>query len=320
MGSGLISVIIPVYNVEHYIRLCLDSVINQTYKNLEILIIDDWSTDDSWKICDEYAGKDIRIKVMHQGNEGVSSARNLWLKMATWEYIWYVDSDDFIQLDMYEKLYEAMKKFDAELSVCNQFIWQKNWKWIENKRFPKKHIITRNDALKQFYWIMYVWNKLYRRNVVKDILFEWAFGEDAWYNFKIITKINTIVCVSEFEYFYRYNKESVSHTGKLKEEYLQCIDFLDVEIEYCKKNKMVDLGKKIIGSKVGIVSARLYYISFEKNPDMRIVNSLQKIVKENIFYYLCSDANVIKKIFAIIVSINFFVAKSVSRFIRIIYP
>ena len=82
---------------------------------------------------------------------------------------------------------------------------------------------------------------------------------------------------------------------------------------------MVDLGKKIIGSKVGIVSARLYYISFEKNPDMKIVNSLQKIVKENIFYYLCSDANVIKKIFAIIVSINFFVAKSVSRFIRIIY-
>ena len=99
--DDLISVIVPVYNVEEYLDRCIESIVNQTYKNLEILLIDDGSTDNSYNICDKWAKKDNRIKVVHKENGGVSSARNVGLDVATGDYIGFVDSDDYISIDMY---------------------------------------------------------------------------------------------------------------------------------------------------------------------------------------------------------------------------
>jgi len=112
-----ISIIIPVYNVEPYIRKCLDSVINQTYKNLEILLIDDGSTDSSGKICDEYAAKDNRIKVFHKDNGGVSSVRNIGLKNFTGDYLGFADPDDWLEPDMYEVLYNALNDNKVHISA-----------------------------------------------------------------------------------------------------------------------------------------------------------------------------------------------------------
>ena len=108
----LISVIVPVYNVEKYLRQCLDSIINQTYRNLEIILVDDGSTDSSGIICDEYAQIDARIKVIHKENGGLSSARNAGLDVCTsgGDFIAFVDSDDWLEPDMYERLYETSKK------------------------------------------------------------------------------------------------------------------------------------------------------------------------------------------------------------------
>ena len=116
MKEELISVIIPVYNVEKYIRYCLDSVINQTYKNLEIIIVDDGTKDSSGEIAEEYAVKDSRIKVIHKENGGLSDARNVGLDAATGKYIAFLDSDDVITLDFYEYLYNIIKEKDYDIA------------------------------------------------------------------------------------------------------------------------------------------------------------------------------------------------------------
>ena len=117
--ENLISVIVPVYNIEAYLRKCIDSILAQTYTNLEIILVDDGSTDNSGEICNEYAAKDARIRVIHKGNGGLSSARNTGIDIATGKYIGFVDSDDYLAPDMYEKLLGAIVNNHADISVCN---------------------------------------------------------------------------------------------------------------------------------------------------------------------------------------------------------
>ena len=116
--NNLISVIIPVYNVENYLDECIQSVLQQTYKNLEIILVDDGSTDNSGVICDEYKDKDTRITVLHQKNGGISKARNVGIEYAHGEYIGFVDSDDFIHPQMYELLYAAIHKEQTDVAPC----------------------------------------------------------------------------------------------------------------------------------------------------------------------------------------------------------
>ena len=118
MKNPLITVIVPVCNVAKYLRRCLDSVISQTYQNLEIICVDDGSTDHSSEICEQYALKDERVKVFHQENQGVSAARNKGLDMVAGEYITFVDSDDYIQSDMLERLYSELSKSEASYVIC----------------------------------------------------------------------------------------------------------------------------------------------------------------------------------------------------------
>ena len=121
MEKDLISIIVPVYNVEAYLDRCMESILKQTYKRLEIILVDDGSTDSSREKCDAYAKQDSRIKVIHKKNSGLSDARNAGLALATGDYIGYVDSDDWIEPDMYQSLYDACAEHDAELAVCRYF-------------------------------------------------------------------------------------------------------------------------------------------------------------------------------------------------------
>ena len=127
--ESLISVIVPVYNVENYLDKCIESIVNQTYKNLEIILVDDGSLDSSSKICDEWAVKDNRIKVIHKTNGGVSSARNEGLKNANGDFIAFVDSDDWLELNMYEKLISKQKETNTDIvfSGYNMIIDGKTW-------------------------------------------------------------------------------------------------------------------------------------------------------------------------------------------------
>lgn len=129
-----VSVIVPVYNVENYIRKCLDSIISQTLKDIEIILVDDGSEDNSGKICDEYAEKDSRIIVIHQKNNGLSNARNTGLNIASGEYIGFVDSDDYIKSEMYSEMYQTAEKTDADMVLCN-YSYDTNGNITENKNF-----------------------------------------------------------------------------------------------------------------------------------------------------------------------------------------
>ena len=115
----LVSIIVPVYNVEKYLERCLDSLINQTLKDIEIILVDDGSTDDSGNICDKYAKKDKRIKVIHKENGGLSDARNIGLSIANGRYLQFVDSDDFIHKQMIEILYNTIINNNADISICD---------------------------------------------------------------------------------------------------------------------------------------------------------------------------------------------------------
>ncbi len=122
--EDLITVVVPIYNVEQYLKRCVDSIINQTYKNLEIILIDDGSPDNCGLICDEYASKDSRIRVIHKQNGGLSDARNVGIKSATGKYITFIDSDDYITLDYIEYLYNLIKKYNVKLSICSvNIVW-----------------------------------------------------------------------------------------------------------------------------------------------------------------------------------------------------
>ena len=115
----IISIIVPVYNVESYLERCINSILNQTFKNFELILVDDGSTDKSGEICDSFAGYDKRIRVIHKKNGGLSSARNVGLDVSIGKYIGFVDSDDWIDEFMYEKLYRNMIKTKSDIVICN---------------------------------------------------------------------------------------------------------------------------------------------------------------------------------------------------------
>ena len=148
MNNPLISIIVPIYNVEVYIRNCVDSILGQSYENIEIILVDDGSPDNCGDICDEYGSKDKRIKVIHKKNGGLSSARNAGIDIATGDYLGFIDSDDWIESDMYESLYTALTSHKADISVCGRYI-------VEGSRITtisdseKAEVFTRSEALSE---------------------------------------------------------------------------------------------------------------------------------------------------------------------------
>jgi len=173
-----ISVIIPVYNVERYIKRCLDSVLNQAYENLEVLLIDDGSTDKSGKICDAYALNDARIKVFHKENGGVSSALNIGLDNFTGNFVGFVDSDDWIEPNMFHELLSAIKNVD--IAVCSYFTDSdlcsdiiKNMKDVNEQIIDTENMLL-YPLMRDYYmgFCGYMWNKLFRRELFKDLRFD----------------------------------------------------------------------------------------------------------------------------------------------------
>ena len=203
-----ISVIVAAYNIEKYLARCLDSICSQTYHNLEIFVVDDGSTDKTPQICDEYAAKDERIRVIHQNNMGLSGARNSALKEASGEYIGYVDGDDYIEPDMYENMLDACLQNDAQLAICSyrQIGSEKEKNLFSGKRYP----LTREEALeiyicdnKPYHIYNAVWSKLFRRDIVKDVLFPVGHkSEDIPYTTKAL--INAQRCVFLDSPYYNY--------------------------------------------------------------------------------------------------------------------
>ena len=218
--SRLVSVIIPVYNVKPYICECLNSVINQTYENLEIIIIDDGSSDGSGKICEKYQKKDNRIQVIHQPNQGLSAARNTGLKAMHGEVVAFLDSDDALMPDMIETLMNAMERSDADVAACSFYICQTEkqmnrsnmiriWK-LENA------FLSSQDALKRFIddrLNASVWNKLYKRDLFDDLRFpDGRCFEDQLTTPFILDQAGSVVLIEQPLLYYRIRPHSITTT------------------------------------------------------------------------------------------------------------
>lgn len=208
--ESLISVIVPVYNVKDYVGKCLDSICSQTYKNIEIIVVDDGSTDGSGVICDMYAAKDRRIKVMHCDNGGLSTARNRGIAVARGEYIAFVDSDDWLEKVMYQSLYEGIKQHDADVSVCS-FYYDYPDRSRAKCNSNKAYLWTGREALHQLLsgkrLKPMVWDKLYKRSLFDEIKFpDGRIFEDAATTYKIFAKAKKVFFFERPYYHYICNR------------------------------------------------------------------------------------------------------------------
>lgn len=239
---GKISVIIPVYNIERYLCDCLDSILGQTYRNLEIILIDDGSKDSTGQICDRYAKKDDRIVVIHKDNAGVSAARNNGVTVASGEYISFVDGDDWIAPDMYETLYRNAIEYDADISCCG--IEQvKQDGTISTLADGRVFSFNKEQLIKGFFDSPLVketmygpCNKIIRRELLVDHYFDtkFAIGEDLLFVFGCLERAETVIL--DNKPMYRYIKRDGSATtSTFSEKRLHYVEVADILCSRCQK-------------------------------------------------------------------------------------
>lgn len=293
MKEELISVIVPIYNVEKYIRKCIDSIIKQEYKNLEIILVDDGSPDKCGEICDEYAKIDERIKVVHKANGGLSDARNVGIKCSNGEYIGFVDSDDYIEKDMYKVLFFNMLQHNADISIC------KYRKIYENKK--SKKIIYDNIDVKVFDGEEkikelllgknisdHAMNKLYKKNVFNNVEFRKGYKfEDIDIMYKLFENSDRIVLTEYIGYNYLQRENSIINSMDTRAT-LDLIEVVKDRYNYYKNNKMLSEINKFRRAKFAyryhILMARIKSHEYDSNimkNEYTFFKTSYKIIKKN---------------------------------------
>ena len=229
---SLVSIIVPIYNVEAYLNRCLDSLITQTLKNIEIILINDGSKDNSLQICEDYAKRDGRIKVIDQPNQGVSVARNTGLLRATGKYIGFVDPDDWIEPNMYELMYNKITELECPICFCNYYKDDKNTSSPKSFRIKKEllyeeevrnmivsNMVGADDIIPRYNYVMgCVWRGLYEKTFIDkyNLYFEPGVNimEDLVFNIKALLKVDKLCILHEHLYHYVQNPTSILHTYK----------------------------------------------------------------------------------------------------------
>lgn len=274
----MISVIVPIYNVEKYLQQCIDSILIQTYTDLEIILVDDGSTDDCSNICDRYEQIDPRINVIHKENGGLSSARNIGIKASRGEYLAFVDSDDYILPDMYEKMLKALNDSDSDVVMCNYYrFFEKDNKLIKanlsyccdsGESFLKTNIL--DDS--------YAWNKLYRKELFEDICFPVGkYFEDVFIMHNIFLKARKVMVIPDALYVYRRRDNSIS---SCMSSYYR-IDFLEAVV--AKLRFLIGLGageNVIFYHCMQIYSIWKHFYNSDKRRDELVVAGWKKYYRE----------------------------------------
>lgn len=241
-----VSIIIPVYKVESYLDKCVKTAVQQTYPNIEVLLIDDGSPDDCGKMCDDWAKKDSRIVVIHQENGGLADARNTGIEAATGEYLVFVDSDDYIAPDMVQKLYDALKTNDAEMSICNFLHVDERGlpvPELEHVRPITDEVISGLEVLEKmhvqtkerwfgWYYSM-AWNKLYKRDLFTEIRYpKGKLCEDVFIAHKLFGICSKVACISDVCYYYVRREGSITFKRSCKTYLNDAEGYLD-RAQYC---------------------------------------------------------------------------------------
>ena len=236
MNNELISIIVPVYKVEKYLEKCVKSIIDQTYKNLEIILVDDGSPDNCGKLCDEFAALDNRIKVYHKENGGLSDARNYGVEKATGKYIGFVDSDDYIHEEMYEKLYIAIKKTGTLVAECGMTRVYKNKIRPYYKGEDYFLILDKKEYLKEYLENKRLygsaWCKLINANLAKKIKFPIGkIYEDAFYTLELLKYVDEYTLISGNYYYYFIRENSIT-TRAFSSKDMNYIEIMERISEY----------------------------------------------------------------------------------------
>lgn len=267
--NKLISIIVAAYNIEECLPRCMDSLLMQTYQELEIIVVDDGSKDHTGAICDQYAKTDSRIQVIHQENQGLSGARNAGLSIAKGDYIGYVDGDDWIEPEMYQAMLEACEEEKAQIAVCayKQIKERENQKddsnCLENTEYKtkaaqmetkdRKYVLTRQEALdiyicdnKSFHIYNSVWSKLFRRDLIEDMRFPIGKkSEDIMYTTKALANANCCVFLDVSYYNYVLDRTGSIMNEKLHERrFNDEIPFWEEQIAYLKEIGMEEMSEK----------------------------------------------------------------------------
>lgn len=267
MDKELVSIIVPIYNVEKYLKKCIESIINQTYKNIEIILVDDGSPDKCGEICEEYSKKDNRIVVIHKQNGGLSDARNKGIKVAKGKYITFVDSDDYVDYRYIELLYKAVKENNTKIAQCNIAKVNMSGNIIARLGYRENSIKTSKNMLNDIYSShlienIVVWNKLYLKEMFNNISFPVGkIHEDEFTTFKILYNVDKISIVNEYLYYYRQTDESIIGK-KFNKKRMDLLEALEERISFLKEKKEYDLYKKTL--KYYIEQLRVYFIKTKK--------------------------------------------------------
>lgn len=245
MTRPLISIIVPVYNAEKYIKKCVDSLINQTYENLEIILINDGSKDNSYDILSQYEGRDPRIVLINKDNTGVSDTRNIGIDKATGEYIGFVDADDYVEPQMYEKLFDAIVSEGADISCAGYLIEDEdNAENIIPKAISEKTVYSGKSEiferyLRQDYYTGIEngnWNKLFKSSVIKGVRYsKYAYGEDVEFLINTLKNSDKIVCIEDTLYHHITNSDGASQK-KFNMRMMELVKVSDDVVQYINEN------------------------------------------------------------------------------------
>ena len=241
----LISIIVPIYKVEPYLKRCVDSIQNQTYRNLEIILVDDGSPDNCGKICDESAIVDSRIKVIHKPNGGLSDARNAGLDIASGDFIGFVDSDDFIHPMMFKDLHEQLEKYDADIAQCS-FKKVSGDEMINPDEPSNLKVLSNMEVLDYIYTpfcVDYIvaWDKLYKKDLFKELRFPKSkIHEDEFSTYKLFYWSKKIV-VSDKKYYYYFQSPNSIIRSNFSIKKLDYAEAMEERIQFFKENKLISL-------------------------------------------------------------------------------
>lgn len=303
MGNMKISVIIPVYNTEKYVRKCIKSVISQSYKNLEIIVIDDGSTDNSLNICQEMAMTDTRISIYHQENGGVSVARNMGLTYATGEWVSFIDSDDYLDTDFYETLIKAVS-FDVSIICCGVRSIDEDGREVRHLQYnaiPKEEgVISGPDIWKHFlhpskrflYWSP--WDKLLRTSLAKkyQFLVGRKIGEDLFYCFQCLRESGRIYYIPNKKYNYLIRKGSATHSNHFSNAQFDSLSISKIILEEGSRDRSLEYYARLNFLAVASRIVRGYYSlsKGDKQFDSEI-QGIRSLIKSNLKAYCIKELN-----------------------------
>lgn len=304
----LISIIVPIYNVEKYLDRCINSIINQSYKNIEIILVNDGSTDNSLEICEKYKKNDDRIIIINKKNGGQSEARNFGLDIAKGKYVSFVDSDDLIHIDMYKILYNAIVKNKSDIAICrykkfnsineNSIIYEssKKKKDIVIKCVNSEYALAKCLDTKEI--TVSAWSKLYKREIFSELKFpcgtemeDWAIIVD------LMHKCKKVVMIPEALYYY-FNRDDSTMNKKFKESDLKLEDIFARNIKLVDKYfpSLHNQAKTNLTANYFYVLDKMIKSKEVKNYKTEFNEIVSKLKKESLFILINSKHRVIRKL------------------------